>query len=59
MVCVLLLFLFCWIIFSKTLYSMVLVYILHDKGKLFTIVGPSARHFESNILALKSLYSPK
>ena len=36
-----------------------LVYIIHDKGKLFTIVDPSAWHFESKILPLKSLYSPK
>jgi hypothetical protein len=31
---------------------------IHDKGKLFPIVDPTARHFESKILTLKSLYSP-
>ena len=32
---------------------------IHDKSKLFPIVDPTARHFESKILTLKSLYSPK
>ena len=42
------------LIFSETLYSMILVYIIHDKGKLLTIVDPSSRHFESKILPLNS-----
>jgi hypothetical protein len=46
-------------IFCETLHLMVLIYILHHKGKLLTIVDPSARHFESEILPLKSFYSPK
>ena len=48
--CVLLLFLFCWINIFRDLHSMVLVYIIHDKGKLLTIVDPFSRHFELKIL---------
>ena len=55
-----LLLLFRWTnIFRDFAPSMVLVYTLHNKGKRFTIVDPSVRHFESKIRALKSLYSPK
>jgi hypothetical protein len=32
---------------------------IHDKGKLFPIVDSMARHYESKILTLQSLYSPK
>jgi hypothetical protein len=53
---------FVGLIFSETLYSMLLlllVYMIHDKGKLFPIVDSMARHYESKILTLQSLYSPK
>jgi hypothetical protein len=42
-VCVLLLFRFCWTNIFRDLHSMVLVYIIHGKGKLLTIVDPSVR----------------
>jgi hypothetical protein len=52
-------FSFVGLIFSETLYSMALIFMIHDKGKLFTIVDSTARHFESKFLTLKLLYSPK
>jgi hypothetical protein len=55
-VCVLLLFLLCW---TNIFRDFVLdVTSIHDKGKLFPIVDPTTRHFESKVLTLKSLYSP-
>jgi hypothetical protein len=43
---------FVGLIFSETLHSMLLTYILYDKGKLLTIVDPSARHFAAHSMQI-------